>query len=113
MIRRFVRSMVRNATATSANPARGGSLRLDPIVMRAMEVLRFEEVEIVNLATGARFTTFVETGEAGEVAFTHLGAGDVISIASSAHLHDGQTLAHTVRVVTLDAKNGVVSIEEC
>ncbi|GAC1428244.1 MAG: hypothetical protein NVSMB68_00220 [Thermoanaerobaculia bacterium] len=112
MIRRFVRSIVRNATATSSNRASGVSLRLDPIVMRATEVLRFEEVEIVNAATGARFTTFVDEGETAEASFVSLRAGDVVSIASCALLHDGQTLAHKVRVVTLDAKNGVVSIEE-
>lgn len=110
MIRRFVRSLIHNATVTASNAS--ASLLLDPILMRAMEVRTFEEVEIVNAATGARFATWVEEGGPGEVRVPHARSGEVVAIVSHGLLHDGQTLAHKPRVVTLDASNTVVAITE-
>jgi aspartate 1-decarboxylase len=109
-MRRFVRSVIQNATVTSAENS--VALKLDPVLMRAMEVRAFEEVEIVNVVTGARLSTWVEEGAAGEVRVPQMRAGDVITIISHGFLHDGQTLAHKVRVVTAGPKNEVVSIGE-
>jgi aspartate 1-decarboxylase len=117
MIRRFVRGVIHNATVTHADPSWPVSLRIDPVLLRAIEVLPLEEVEIVNTATGERFTTWAQEGAAGEVRVHggtshHVRAGDVISIVSHGLLHDGQTLAHRARVVTLGAANAIVSITE-
>jgi len=110
LMRRFVRAVIQNATVTAAE--RSVALRLDPVLMRAMEVRPFEEVEIVNVATGARFSTWVEDGAGGEVRVAQTRAGEVITIVSHGLLHDGQTLAHKVRVVTVGPKNEVLSIVE-
>ena len=110
MMRALLRSVIRNATVTHADSA---SLRIDPILMRAAELLPLEQVEIVNVATGAHFTTFVEPGDeaSGEVrVHGHARAGDVVSILSWGYLHEGQTLAHAAKVVTVDEKNRVVSL---
>jgi len=109
-MRRFVRSVIQNATVTSAE--RSVALRLDPMLMRAMEVRAFEDVEIVNIATGARFSAWVEEGAAAEVRVPQTRVGDVITIVSHGFLHDGQTVGHKVRVVTVGPKNEVVSIGE-
>ena len=117
MIRTFLRSAIHNATVTAADATWPVSLRIDPVLMRAAELLRGEQVEIVSIATGERFAAFVEDGSDGEVR-VHAGvkhpvrAGDVISILCFATLHDGQTLAHRAKVVTLDASNRVVSLTE-
>jgi aspartate 1-decarboxylase len=44
-----------------------GSLSLDPELMRAADVLPFEQVAIVNINTGARFETYAMGGATGEV----------------------------------------------
>jgi aspartate 1-decarboxylase len=85
--------------------------------MTAANLLPREEIEIVVVTTGDRFTTFVEPGESGEVrvhAATehHVRTGEVISILSWGLLHDGQTLGHSAKLVTLDASNRVVSLVE-
>ena len=110
MIRRFVRSVIRNATVTGAMDS--AALRLDPVLMGAMEVRAFEEVEVVNVSTGARFMTWVEEGAAGDVCIAHVRAGDMITIVSHGLLHDGQTLTHKVRVVVVDAHNRVLTLTE-
>ena len=119
MIRSFVRSVIHNATVTSSDAAWPASLRLDAVLLRAAEILPLEEVEVINLATGERFRTWAESAEegSGEVR-VHGGikhpvrAGDTISIVVYGLLHDGQTIGHRARVVTLDVKNEVVAIVE-
>lgn len=117
MIRSFLRSAIHNATVTAADAAWPASLRLDPVLLRAADLQPFEAVEIVSAVTGERFRTFVEAGGPGEVrvhaAPKHpVRAGDVVSILSFGLLHDGQTLTHRVKLVTLDTGNRVVSIAE-
>ena len=109
MMRRLVRAAIQNATVTSGD---GLTLRIDPVILRAANILPLEEVELVDHETGARVTTFAEVGGSGEVVAPRMRAGDVISIISCGVLHDGQTLNHTAKVVTLDGRNGVVSIAE-
>jgi aspartate 1-decarboxylase len=117
MIRMLLRAVVHNATVTHTESNPPVSLRLDPVVMRAAELLPLEEVELVNLATGARVRTWVQPGADGEVrvhaaAQSHVRAGDVISILAFTQLHAGQTLDHRAKVVTVDAANRVTSIAD-
>lgn len=108
MMRRLVRAAIQNATVTHGDAL---TLRLDPVILRAANVLPLEEVELVNHATGDRFTTFAEEAASGEVHAPRMRAGDVISIVSWGILHDGQTLAHTATIVTLDAANAVIAVQ--
>jgi len=111
-MRSLLRSIIQNATVTHADSV---SLRLDPLLLRAAELLPLEQVEVVNVATGERFTTFVEVAAegSGEVrVYGHARVGDAISILCWGFLHDGQTLAHRAKVVTVDGKNKVVSLLE-
>ena len=68
-------------------------------------------MEIVN--GGESFRTWVEEAPegSGEVA-VRARKGDVISILSFVSLHEGQTLAHKPRIVTLGAQNHVVAVGE-
>lgn len=110
MIRRFVRALIRNATVTGAMDS--AALRLDPVLMGAMEVRAFEEVEVVNVSTGARLMTWVEEGAAGDVCIAHVRAGDMITIVSHGLLHDGQTLAHKAKIIVVNAQNQVMTLTE-
>jgi aspartate 1-decarboxylase len=109
MMRRLVRAAIQNATITRGE---GLTLKIDPMILRAANILPLEEVEIVHHATGERVTTFAEAGGSGEVASPRGRVGDAISILAWGVLHDGQTLAHTAKVVTLGAGNVVVAIME-
>ena len=119
MIRRFVRATIHNATVTEADVAWPVSVRVDPILLRAADLLPLEEVEIVNTITGLRFTTWVEAGAegSGEVRI-HAGSehrirrGDIVTIVSYGLLHDGQTLNHRAKAITLDAQNRMTALTE-
>lgn len=118
MMRTLLRSVVQNATVTAVT-AGSGRLLVDAFVLRAAEMLAFERVDVVNLATGIRMQTWVEPAPpgSGEVSL-HAGSenrmrpGDRISINAFVLLHEGQTLAHTARFVTLDAGNRVIEAIE-
>jgi aspartate 1-decarboxylase len=118
-VRTLLHAVIHNAVVTSAATLWPVSLRVDAFVLHAAEILPFEEVEVVSVSTGERFRTFVEPAQegSGEVAL-HAGSrspvrtGDTISILSFASFHEGQTLVHKPRIVTLGANNHVVSAGE-
>jgi len=109
MMRRLVRAAIQNATVTRGD---GLTLRLDPVILRAANILPLEEVELVHHATGERFITFAEVGGDGEVVAPRVRAGDVISIVSWGVMHDGQTLNHRATLVALDGANRVIAVTE-
>jgi aspartate 1-decarboxylase len=109
MMRRLVRAAIQNATVTSGE---GLTLRIDPVILRAANILPLEEVELVDHETGERLTTFAEIGGDGEVVAPHVRVGDIISIVAWGVLHDGQTLAHKATIVTLDPDNRVIAVTE-
>jgi aspartate 1-decarboxylase len=118
-MRTLLHAVIQNAVVTGAATLWPVALRVDAFVLRAAEVLPFEEVDVINIGTGERFRTWIEPAPegGGEVA-VHTGArapvrvGDTISIVSFATFHEGQTLAHRPRIVTLGANNQVVSVGE-
>ena len=105
----LARAILRDLTVTH-----GEALRIDPVLLRSAEVRPFEEVEVVNLATGARLRTWVEEAPeaSGEVHAPGARAGDHVTIVAYTLLHEGQTLAHKVRIVTVNEKNAPVAVEE-
>ncbi|MEO8033483.1 MAG: aspartate 1-decarboxylase [Acidobacteriota bacterium] len=113
----MLRSVIQDGRVTSSASEGPVSVRLDPVLMRAAELLRFEEVEVVNVATAERWRTYVGTGAPGEI-HMHTGdrhptrSGDVVHILSWGMLHDGQTLTHHVKLVALDERNQVISLSE-
>ncbi len=109
MMRRLVRAAIRNATVTRSE---GLTAKLDPVLLQAADILPLEEVEIVHHATAQSFVTFAEAGAAGEVSVPRVRVGDVVSIVSWGTMHDGQTLAHRAKLVTLDASNRIVALVE-
>ncbi len=108
----LARAIIQEATVTHGDARE--ALRLDPVLLRSAELRPFEEVEIVNLSTGSRLRTWVEAAveASGEVHAPGARTGDRITIVAYTLLHEGQTLAHKVKLVSVDAGNRVVAITE-
>lgn len=106
----LARAIIREVTVTHGDVR--DALRVDPVLLRGAEIRPFEEVEVVNLATGARLRTWVEEAGSGEVHAPGARAGDRITIVAYTLLHEGQTLAHKVKLVSVDAANRLVAISE-
>ncbi|NOX88100.1 MAG: aspartate 1-decarboxylase [Calditrichaeota bacterium] len=119
MERIFFKAKIHRARVTDANLNYEGSLSIDPDLMEAADVLPYEKVDVVNITTGDRFTTYAIRGErgSGEICLNggaaRLGhVGDLIIIITYAHLKDEEISRHKVKIVLLDENNRIQSIRE-
>ena len=108
----LVRAMIREATVTHGDVR--DALRLDPVLMRAADMRPFEEVEIINHATGAHVRSWVEPASeaSNEVHCPAARTGDQVTIVAYTLLHEGQTLAHKAKIVRVSPSNELLAIEE-
>jgi aspartate 1-decarboxylase len=115
MRRTMCKSKIHRATVTDANLAYEGSITLDPILMEAGDLLEYEHVHVVNINNGARFETYVITGERGSGQVVLNGAaarlvqrGDKVIIMSYAAYDEAELDGFQPRLVFVDDANGIV-----
>jgi aspartate 1-decarboxylase len=114
MQRHLMKSKIHRATITSADLNYEGSLTLDEDLMEAADLLRHEEIQVVNVNNGARFTTYVIPGPRGSGvvqlngAAARLGmAGDLVILISYGVFEDAEAQKHRPHVVFVDNRNRV------
>jgi aspartate 1-decarboxylase len=66
LLRRWVLAKLHGITVTDASVDYHGSVSIDEALMRATGIGHGEEVQVVNLTTGARWTTYALPAEAGQ-----------------------------------------------
>ena len=111
-MRVMLKSKLHRARVTDANLHYEGSLTIDSSLMKAADILPYEQIEVYNVTNGARFTTYAIPGEPGNGdiclngAAARLGArGDVLIVASYAHLSEEELAQHQPKIILLDASN--------
>jgi aspartate 1-decarboxylase len=62
MLRRMLRAKIHQATVTDVNLEYDGSLTIPADLMEKLGILSGEQVEVANLQTGARLTTYAIRG---------------------------------------------------
>jgi aspartate 1-decarboxylase len=99
MIRNFLKSKIHRARITGVNLDYEGSITIDSALMRGADIAEYEQVEVLNINNGARFTTYCIKGEEGSGTIELNGAaarlackGDIVIIVSYCQL-DQQELA--------------------
>lgn len=119
MMRTFLRSKIHRATVTAAILDEQDAITIDVHLMNAAGLLPFEKVEVDNVKNGSRFETYVLEGRAGSGEIRVSGsaahsakAGDEVSIACYAQLHEGQILTHRPKLVFVGAENRIQSLSE-
>ncbi len=111
MQRILLKSKIHRATVTEADLHYEGSISVDPDLLDAADIVEFEQVQVYNVTTGARFTTYaIRSDEPGQIkvngAAAHLAsAGDLVIIASYAHYAAREARRHRPRVIRVDASN--------
>lgn len=115
MQRHLMKSKIHRATITSADLHYEGSLTVDEDLLDAADLLEHEEVQVVNVNNGARFSTYVIPGPRGSGviqlngAAARLGmAGDLVIVISYGAFDEAEAARHTPTVVFVDAHNKVV-----
>jgi aspartate 1-decarboxylase len=119
MKRTLFKSKVHRATVTQAELFYEGSLTLDRDLMRAADLLQFEQVHIVNVNNGERFETYLIEGPAGSGVVCLNGpaarkgaVGDEIIIISYGQFEDSEELKYFKPIVVkVDKDNKIKDIE--
>lgn len=115
MQRHLMKSKIHRATITGADLHYEGSLTVDEDLLEAADLVTYEEIQVVNVNTGSRFTTYVIPGPRGSGvmqlngAAARLGhAGDVVILISYGVFTEQEAARHMPRVVFVDERNRIV-----
>lgn len=112
----LLKSKIHKARVTGADLHYEGSIAIDPALCDSARLHEFERVDIYNISTGSRFTTYVIYGKKGEISLNGAAArlvqvGDEIIIASYTMLPESDVRSHKPVVVLLDAKNQIQELK--
>jgi aspartate 1-decarboxylase len=117
VFRTFLKAKLHRATITAADPDYEGSISLDRAFCRAAGLLEFEQVDVLDIDNGARFTTYVIYGEAGQVQVNGAAArlvrpGDKVIVLAYCALAPEQVEVHSARVVLMGPDNVIKSVAD-
>jgi aspartate 1-decarboxylase len=65
MLRRFLKAKIRDIRVTGADLAYEGSITIDEDLIERAGILPYEEVHVLDVENGNRFTTYVIKGKRG------------------------------------------------
>jgi aspartate 1-decarboxylase len=111
----MLKSKIHRATVTGADVNYEGSITLDPELMRAADILPFEQVHVVDVDNGARLVTYAIEGTPGKGEVVLNGAaarlvntGDIVIVISYQDVADADVHSHKPRLVYVDLENKIV-----
>ena len=114
----MLKSKIHRATVTGADLNYQGSLTLDPDLREAAKMLPYEEIHVLNINTGARFTTYIIEGQRGtgivclNGAAARLGEpGDLIIALTYCQLDATEAQNHVPTKVYVDTDNKITQID--
>ena len=118
-MRLMLKSKIHRARVTGANIDYEGSITIDRKLMAEADILPFEQVHVLNLNNGARFTTYAIEGEAGSGEICLNGAtarlavkGDIVIILTYTHVPDDEARHFVPRLVYVDARNKITETKQ-
>jgi aspartate 1-decarboxylase len=118
MLLTMFKSKIHRAVVTQADLHYKGSLTLDPDLMDAANMIPNEEIHVLNINTGARFSTYIIEGERGSGVVCLNGAaarlgepGDLVIALTYAQMEAEEARAFVPTVVHVDENNKVTEIE--
>ncbi len=114
MLRTVCKSKIHSATVTEANIHYTGSLTIDAQLMKAADLVPYEQVHVVDITNGARIVTYCIEGLPGSgtmcvngAAARVMSAGDTIIVIAYAQVTPAELEAMAPKVVMLDEQNRI------
>jgi aspartate 1-decarboxylase len=110
MRRRMLNGKIHRARVTEADLNYVGSISIDPILMKAADIIPNEQVSVYNLMNGARFETYAIEGTDGQICLNGAAArlaqvGDLVIIVTYVDVDEAELAAHQPVVVHVDEDN--------
>ncbi|MCJ7764284.1 MAG: aspartate 1-decarboxylase [Dehalococcoidales bacterium] len=114
-MRTMLKSKIHRARVTSLNLDYEGSITIDKRLMAEADVLPYEQVQVLNINNGVRFTTYAVEGkrESGQVCLNGAAArlakkGDIVIILAYCHVEDSEAINFLPRLVYVNSQNRIV-----
>jgi len=112
----MLKSKLHRVRVTAAELEYEGSCAIDSALMTQADILPFEQLHIYNVSTGARFTTYAITADAGSGTVSVNGAaarlaavGDVLIVCTYAVMTRQQATEFVPTALFVDANNAVAT----
>jgi aspartate 1-decarboxylase len=107
-----LKSKLHRATVTGADLNYEGSISIDTALYTAAGMYLYEKVDILNINTGSRFSTYIIDGKKGEICLNGAAArlvaeGDKIIIVTYTHIDSSEAAAWKPVVVLIDDQNRI------
>lgn len=112
MILNVLKSKIHRAVVTGADLNYEGSISIDKQLIEAANLNEFEKVEIYNINSGARFSTYVIEGKDGEISLNGAAArlvqkDDLIIIACYSQIDEKEIKSFKPKIVFVDEENAI------
>ncbi len=115
-MRMMLKSKIHRAHVTDANINYEGSITIDKNLLKAADILPYEQVHVLNVNNGARFTTYAIEGEEGKGEICLNGAaarlavkGDIVIILTYTDVPESELKNYHPRVVHVNEDNEIVT----
>lgn len=118
MILNMMKAKIHRATVTQCDLNYEGSITIDRDLLEASGILVNEQVDVLNINTGARFTTYAIEGKAGSGVIGINGAaarlaqaGDLVIVIAYAQMEEAEAKRHRPTVLLMDGQNRIKDAE--
>jgi len=108
----MLKSKIHRAHVTDANINYEGSITIDKKLMEEADILPYEQVHVLNINNGARFTTYAIEGKegGGDICLNGAAArlaikGDLVIILTYCEVSEEAAQNHRPKVVHVNAQN--------
>ena len=115
-MRMMLKSKIHRARVTDANINYEGSITIDRKLMTEADILPYEQVHVLNINNGARFTTYAIEGKegSGEICLNGAAArlavkGDLVIILTYTEIPEDKLKDYKPKVVHVNEKNHSVT----
>jgi aspartate 1-decarboxylase len=110
----MMKSKIHRARITESNVNYEGSITIDKKLMAAADIVPYEQVHVLNVNNGARFTTYAIEGPAGGGGICLNGAaarlglkGDLVIIITYTQVNEAELTDYRPKVVHVDEHNAI------
>ena len=115
-MRIMLKSKIHRARVTEANIDYEGSITIDRKLMAAADILPFEQVHVLDINNGSRFTTYAIEGEDGEICINGAAArlatqGDTVIILTYTDVPEEKATNYCPRLVYVNTNNEIKDIK--
>ncbi len=114
MMLTMLKSKIHRATVTQSDLHYEGSITIDRALLKSAEILPYEQVDVLNINNGQRFTTYAIEGEEGSGIIVVNGAaarlvqkGDLVIICAYTHVEKEMARNYKPTVVMMGEGNKI------